>query len=213
MERFLDKIKTTKCVSKRTSKPCQPPPARDRDRVTQATEHKLQLASDIVYGLGYSVLFGASATACALVPVFLFPSNAVSWVMLVPAGGSIAYCVHILRGHLPLNSSLRVSNIGILSRGWLQADRFIPSSDIVGLVWIGKRQWARRGPSWLYSLSLEVLGLSYGRTRIKVGSSHWAGPIGEARDRIIKQYGLQEVADLRVQPVFFWHPIERRVWR
>ena len=186
--------------------------------MTQATEYKLQLASDIFYGLGYSIVFGASAIACALVPVF--DIDLWAYVMLAPAGALVAYAVHLLRQHWPLNAVVRISEIGITWGGWFQADRFVPSSDIVGVVWIGKRQWARTGqtgrfftPCWLYSVLLEVPTLSYGRSRIKLGSSCWAGPIGEARDRIIKEYGLQEVEELRVEPVFFWHSTKRQVWR
>ncbi len=195
-------------------------PPKDGDTVEQATEYKLQLATDIFHGLGYIIVYSACALLCAGVAVFWFlsvPPDVVGWVvMLAIAGGCLAYGVHLLRKHLPLNSSVHVSDIGIVSRGWFQADRFIPASDIIGVVWTPKRAWTMleaHWPRWFYSLFLEVPELAYGRSRIKLGSSRWAGPIGEARDRIIKEYGLQEVDELRVEPVFFWHSTKRQVWR
>lgn len=194
--------------------------------MTQAAEYKLQLATDIIHGLVYIIVYSAPALLCAGVAVSLFlsaPSQVVRMeevvgcvVLLAVAGGLLSYGVHLLRKHLPLNSSVHVSSIGIVSRGWFQADRFIPASDIIGVVWTRKRAWTMleaHWPRWFYSLFLEVSELTYGRSRIKLGSSRWAGPIGEARDRIIKEYGLQEVDELRLEPVFFWHSTKRQIWR
>ena len=198
-------------------------PPKDGDTVTQATEYKLQLATDIIHGLVYIIVYSASALLPAGMAVALLLSQVVRMeevvgcvVLLAVAGGLAAFGVHLLRKHLPLNSSVHVSGIGIVSRGWFQADRFIPASDIIGVVWTGKRAWTMleaHWPRWFYSLFLEVPELAYGRSRIKLGSSRWAGPIGEARDRIIREYGLQEVDELRLEPVFFWHSTKRRVWR
>lgn len=188
------------------------------DRVEETKVYQLNRTIDIIGTIVTSLLYAGCAAALAVTAfIFRTPESYDSYVLLAPAAGFLAYTIHILRQDMPFNASVQISDIGITARAWFQPERFVPWSDITGVAWIGKREIGRQGIQWSHSLFLEVPALTYGRRRIRLGSSpSWVPTIGELRDEIINRCELKEVERIP----FRWHPLrcwlygtKRQVWR
>ncbi len=174
-------------------------------RLEDTKVYHLQPRIDI-FGCLLSFLLYAGCAVGLVVASFTDPASD-AYMLLVPAVGFLIFSLHVLREGMPLNASVEISDMGITARAWFQAQRFVPWSGITGVAWVEKRIVGRHGIQWLYSLFLDVPEVTYGRHRIKLGSSIHAIIPRELRDEIIKHSALEEVE----QRLGWW--TKRQVWR
>ena len=175
----------------------------------QAKVYRLQRGTDIIQcALRCLLCLGVAAAA-----VTYLPREEIEWYeSLAFAALPLALAVYWLSLYMPLRPSVEISDIGITTRAWFQAERFIAWSDIAGVIWIDRR--TKRGH--LYSLSVQVPEFVYPRSELKLAFSSSSARMVELRDEITKRCGLKHVP----QPLSVGRSVgrllsgtKRQVWR